>query len=50
MTYEPTGAREVKLDSCGGGGHVEHNGISFVEISKIFIAQDAFFFKAELID
>ena len=36
--------RDMKFSALDGGEGVEHNGITLVEISKIFMAQDAFFF------
>ncbi len=37
------GGRDIELDSLDGGDDGEHNGVSFIEISKTFAMRDAFF-------
>ncbi len=37
----------MECGSLGGAGNVEHNAVGFVQISKIFAMQDAFFIGAE---
>ena len=34
-------ATEIELDSLDGEGNSEHNGVGFVEMSKIVVMQDA---------
>ena len=43
-------AGEMELDSLDDGEDGEHNYVSFVEISKLFAIQDAFFFGTGQID
>ena len=39
-----SGNLEVELGSFGGGQDCEHKGVGLVEVSKIFVTQDDFFF------
>ena len=40
------GARELELDSLDGREDFEHNDFGSVEICKLFVARDVFFFVA----
>ena len=40
----------MEFSSLGGGNCGEHNGVDFVEMSKIFTMQIAFFFRKESLD
>ena len=40
----------MELGSLDGAEDGEHNGDSFVEISKIFATRNAFFLRTELFD
>ena len=39
--------REMKFGSLDGGEHPKHNGVDFVEISRIFGTQDLIFYMEQ---
>ena len=43
-------AREMPSGPLDGGDCIEHGGVGFVEISQIFVMQDAFFIRMEPLD